>query len=402
MKDIILDTLENLKYFLEDNWQKIAALFGIISLVVLLIVSKQQGNEQDKPNEGGIPLKEKQEVVQDMFTMLEESNTGTEDKVMMQYKILIKKPLASQEEYQTASNYLIDLLKYKYNTDKSLFLGMKADLYDRLIEYDENLLPVATMQYSLKNPIAMEKEFGKDFDNMEIKVDKFEVSWNQSYLLDKKTLDYKNYSFNNTFSGYDTRKNGVMSNEEFQFFIKLNKYYLVTDSWDKAISKYLQWERGLSENVAGSSMVVREYMKFIDMNNKTGGLQSYYSPYDMNIKAELLVKNPNWLYYILDGVYETDEKESLRQIVSRYPEYKEALVSYKLSEIESNNAKEELINSINELQNKGRTEQEKNDALEESLNNLQNTLDKNKDKEKNTDKSVDDIPTKKEDNKKEK
>lgn len=386
---------------MEDHWQSVVAFFIIIALIGGLVVVKTSSTDKDSDgNTGGVTIEEKQKVVQSMFSIIDEMPVDKKN-LMLQYDLFLKKPLASEEEYQQAVTYLIDVLKYKYNTKTTKLKGVSANVYDRMISYEEGLAPTTTIQYALKRVYAMELEYGKDFDKIEITTDKKYIAWSQTELQkDKDIGNYENYVLEANFSPLNEDKYKALTNEEFQFYVKLSRYYNITGSWNEAITKYLQWERGLSPEVGRSSKVVDGYMKLVDRYIEVGSDEDIYEAYNNDVLAMMLIKNPNWVYFLKTDNYETDENVSLRELIKQNPDYKQILIDYKLKEQDEKDAKDELIKSIDSLQDNGKTEKEKNDDLDKSLKDLRDKLDK---KEKDSgnkedgvnDKVTDSIPTEK-------
>lgn len=401
MKDVILEKLEDFKFFMQDHWQSVMAFFIILGLIGGLMATKLTDDKKpDDGSTGGVTIEEKQKVVQGMFSIIDEMPVD-KNNIMIQYDLFLKRPLASEEEYKQAVTYLIDVLKYKYNTKDTKLKGVSANVYDRMISYEEGLKPTTTIQYALKRVYAMELEYGKDFDKLEVAVDRKYVAWGQTELQKIEDIgDYENYVLETDFIPLKEDVAKVFTNEEFQFYIKLSRYFSLTDSWNEAIDKYLQWERGLSSDVGRSNIVQDKYMKFIERYKDTSNGEELYSSYDNNVLPMMLIKNPNWVYYVKTDIYETDETVSLRELIKRYPDYKDILIEYKMNEQDEKEAKDELIKSIDNLKDNGKTEKEKNDDLDKSLKELRKTLDKKDDESGNKENAINDkvndsIPTEK-------
>lgn len=375
LKERLEDLKDDIVYFFEDYKQWIlGGIFLLGVIVVGVLISSSNNDATTAGNEDFSEVRMQQENAMYYFSLLDVANMSVEEEPVIMMDVYLKRPLQTEDNLTKAFNDLIEVVKYKYTTNNSKVKGIQVSVYDRMVQYEEGVEPVGTVMFSPDRDTSMLIVHGEDANLEGITVDYIDTMWTAAQTIPAKDIDYEVYT---TIVNYDfnTDVDKPMSDEEFQFYLKLNRYMVMTGSWEEGITKYLEWELGVVEDLVSTDMVVQGYMEFVNRIADTGAKQDFYAGYEWALKSEMLIRNPKWVYYLETGEYTTSELEALKGVVEEDPEYLDILVTNNLDQAEMEEVKAQLTDSLDKVINEGiGTEEDEN--MDGVLSELQEALDK--------------------------
>lgn len=372
--DRIRFMLEDLWYYMMDNKSQLVGIIGLIVIVPLAIyfIFFQSDGTVDTTDRNIEEITIQQENAMYYFSILRQSNIGSDQEVMLMVDLYLKRPLQSGEAIQSAANDLMDLYQFNYNRSNMYLKAVSVNIYDRIEQYELGTDPIGTMLFAPERRDAIDIVYADiPFDDTS-RNDYTQIRWEAAQMLPIEALDYSIYTTTIDYRHNDDA-DAPLTNEEFRFLLKLNHYYIITENWDRAIEKYLQWEEGVVPGLVPTSRVVRGYHDFLDRIRDSGGKVNYYERNSQNIKAELLIKNPQWLYYVLEGVYVDNDIEALRGIVLSDRSYLNILTDYTMNSEETEIIKEELMQTMVTMEEKPENVNE--DNVDATLDRLRQALD---------------------------
>ena len=144
-----------------------------------------------------------------------------------------------------------------------------------------------------------------------------------------KSKDYREYF---DYESLTTDKNTVgLTDEEFEVFLKLDKYVALAGGFDAGIKLYLNWELGANIDEKSYINIVTQFKEFRDRLSAVGEPTEYFS--DGNnlvvLQDKMLVTNPQILLYNKTGMVVTDPTEARKQLLEDYAdEYEFTLVQF--------------------------------------------------------------------------
>lgn len=374
MKDRLEDLKDDMLYFFEDYKQIILSVAFLIGIIIIgVLISSENNDATTEGNEDFSQVRMQQENAMYYFSLLDVSNMSVEEEPVIMMDVYLKRPLQTEDNLTKAFNDLIEVVKYKYTTNNSTVKGIQVAVYDRMVQYEEGVEPVGTIMFSPDRDTSMAIVHGEDANLEGITVDYIDTMWTAAQTIPAKDIDYELYT---TIVNYDfnTDVDKPMTDEEFQFYLKLNRYMVMTGSWEEGITKYLEWELGVVEDLVSTDMVVQGYMEFVNRIADTGAKQDFYAGYEWALKSEMLIRNPKWVYYLETGEYTTSELEALKGVVEEDPEYLDILVSNNLDQAEMEDVKAQLTDSLDKVINEGIGEEE-DENMDGVLSELQEALD---------------------------
>lgn len=370
IKFFIEDRLDDIAYYYENN--KNIFLIGIVILIIIatfFLLRVTKDDTVDLTSDFSL-VNGKQENAMYYFSLLDIGDVGDSGESVVIADVFLKRPLQSEENLTKAYNDLIDVIKFKYDTNDTVLKGIRVQVYDRMLQYEENIEPVGLVQFTPDRDKSVEVVHGKDANLDALTIDYIDLMWQASQEIPKKEVNHEEYLTNVI---YDFNEDVVkpLSDEEFQFYLKLNRYMVIAGDWESGIRKYLEWEKGVVEDLVSTDAVVKGYMDFVDRVKESGIKENYYEGYDWELKSEMLIKNPKWVYYLETGEYTKSEVEALKGVVEHDPDYLDILVDNTMLKEELESTKEGLTESLNKVI-EGSTEED--ELLKESLNELQDSL----------------------------
>ncbi|MEQ2561570.1 hypothetical protein, partial [Sutterella wadsworthensis] len=134
------------------------------------------------------------------------------------------------------------------------------------------------------------------------------------------------------YESLTTDKNTVgLTDEEFEVFLKLDKYVALAGGFDAGIKLYLNWELGANIDEKSYINIVTQFKEFRDRLSAVGEPTEYFS--DGNnlvvLQDKMLVTNPQILLYNKTGMVVTDPTEARKQLLEDYADqYEFTLVQF--------------------------------------------------------------------------
>lgn len=375
MKDWLLDKFDDIRYYIEDNGQVVGAIaIGIVVILVVffMVTSSGSADNQQTDMESDLVVKQ-QENAMYYFSLLNESNMGTEEEVVIDADIYLKRPIQTNENIQDALNDLVKLYQYKYDRSGTDLKGLTFHIYDRIEQYEQETDAMGRVYFTPDMPTSLELVYGGDEIPAGASVNYQDIMWEAAQIIDVKDIDYETYALSINYEGNEDVKEPY-TNEEYRFFLKLNRYKVFTVDWEDAIQKYLEWEEGVVNGLSVSDMVVNGYMDFVNRMENPAVKSDFYEVNDTNVRSEMLIRNPQWVYYLETGEYTESEIEALKGVVEYDRAYLDLLVDFTLNSEEMDLIKEDFIKSLDTIVNEGTTDEVQEETLDKSLEELQESL----------------------------
>lgn len=334
--------MEEIKWWIEDN----VVLF-IVLLVVPFILFVGSKLIIDDMNEG-VPqtpeeiieyLVTESEDLKDTFSLLNKTDLSVGDTKYSVYEISLynKKPFITQGELQTALNNYIDLIKFMDKEDGKTLRAVRFKLYDRKILYDLRLEPKGVFEYriansNIKDEDILTTESGTQYETLQ------EAGWRLTTLNDKKP-NYDNYRLEGRYQ-HLKQQSGVepLSDQEFEWYLKYDKYRVLKEP----TQLYLRWDLGASARDSVNVQIKRQFQAFQNRLSAIGDITNYYT-YKTGVKRELIITNPQLLYFAEFNRVAKDDYEARQLLVEDDPNMYESVVRDWLEGL----AAEQVNNGVN-------------------------------------------------------
>lgn len=375
LKDRLEDLKDDIIFFYEDykQWVLGGVFLLVAALMAFAVLNNNSGTTTAEGDEDFSQIRQQQENAMYYFSLLDVSDMGVEGESVIMMDVFLKRPLQSEENITQAYNDLVEVIKYKYTTNDNLLKGARIEVYDRMVQYEEGVEPVGLVMYTPNRDTSIAVVHGEEANLEGITIDYLETMWTAAQTIPAEEIDYELY---NTIVNYDanTDVDKPLTDEEFQFYLKMNRYMVMTGGWEEGIRKYLEWELGVVEDLVSTDMVEQGYMDFINRVADKGIKFDYYEQYEWALKSEMLIRNPKWVYYLETGEYTTSDLEALKGVVQEDEEYLEILVTNTMEQEEMDAVKEDLTNSLDKIINDG-AESEDDEQIDGVLTELQDALD---------------------------
>lgn len=353
MWDNIIDFFYNLKdkfeefiWWVQDNVKTFLIILGItiFSIVVFAGVLNSGKDETDKMDyfseEHLTYLKKNSEMVDKMFLNLDEdsdymifgaspsSGVNVDDTVSLTYNFYVRKPFTDADTIEKTLQTFLEMVRMQAKAEGYQLRMLKVNLYFRKEIYEEGIDPSGTFKYMLDyNKIDVEK-LQKETKYVNSSVEGIAEGETES-AKKVKSKDYREYF---DYESLTTDKNTVgLTDEEFEVFIKLDKYVALAGGFDAGVKLYLNWELGANIDEKSYINIVTQFKEFRDRLSSVGEPTEYYS--DGNnlvvLQDKMLVTNPQILLYNKTGMVVTDPTEARKQLLEDYAdEYEFTLVQF--------------------------------------------------------------------------
>lgn len=377
LKDKLIDLKDDLIFFYEDYKQWVLGALVIIVAIgmgFLVLTDKSGSTATAEGEEDFSQIRKQQENAMYYFSLLDVSDMGVEGESIIMMDVFLKRPLQSEENITQAYNDLVEVVKYKYTTNDNILKGARIEVYDRMVQYEEGIEPIGLVMFTPDRDTSIAVVHGEEANLEGITIDYVETMWTAAQTIPTEEIDYELYS---TIVNYtaNTDVDKPLTDEEFQFYLKMNRYMVMTGGWEEGIRKYLEWELGVVEDLVSTDMVEQGYMDFINRVADKGIKFDYYEQYEWALKSEMLIRNPKWVYYLETGEYTTSDVEALKGVVQEDAEYLEILVTNTMEQEEMEAIKGELTESLDSIINDGE-DSSNDDEMNDVLTELQDNLDK--------------------------
>lgn len=340
------DKLEELIWWVQDNVKTFLIILGItiFSIVVFAGVLNSGKDETDKMDyfseEHLNYLKKNSEMVDKMFLNLDEdsdymifgaspsSGVNVDKTVSLTYNFYVRKPFTDADTIEKTLQTFLEMVRMQAKAEGYQLRMLKVNLYFRKDIYEEGIDPSGTFKYMLDyNKIDVEK-LQKETKYVNSSVEGIAEGETES-AKKVRPKDYREYF---DYEALTTDKNIVgLTDEEFEVFIKLDKYVALAGGFDAGIKLYLNWELGANIDEKSYINIVTQFKEFRDRLSAVGEPTEYFS--DGNnlvvLQDKLLITNPQILLYNKTGLVVTDPTEARKQLLEDYAdEYEFTLVQF--------------------------------------------------------------------------
>lgn len=342
----VKDKLEEFVWWVQDNVKTFLIILGVLifSIVVFAGVINSGKDETDKMDyfseEHLAYLKKNSEMVDKMFLNLDEdsdymifgaspsSGVNVDKTVSLTYNFYVRKPFTDADTIEKTLQTFLEMVRMQAKAEGYQLRMLKVNLYFRKEIYEEGIDPSGTFKYMLDyNKIDVEK-LQKETKYVNSSVEG--IAEGETENAKKiKSKDYREYF---DYEALTTDKNIVgLTDEEFEVFIKLDKYVALAGGFDAGIKLYLNWELGANIDEKSYINIVTQFKEFRDRLSAVGEPTEYFS--DGNnlvvLQDKLLITNPQILLYNKTGLVVTDPTEARKQLLEDYAdEYEFTLVQF--------------------------------------------------------------------------
>lgn len=309
LKDTVLEFVGEYRKFI---FMGLGAI--VVGFLLWAVLSEGKTGEKEKigsREELEVSL-EKARELQETFSEFDKVQVAPSSKmVAYDINLYIKKPFLSKSEVDKAVSDYIELLKYQTNDEKTdtYLVGARITIYDREEVYRKGLAELGTFTYMLKEEDEKKKKKEDEYLTGE------DMRWEYTITQTKKP-DYEKYFIKGIYTEMKP-KLGVtpLSDEEFSFYLKLNKYSALRGgSLNGGVKLYLQWDLGRDTSKDGLVVITKEFKKFTDRVTELKGSKKYYTDLQ-KLKQELSVENPRFLVYALTGEVIDDKVTAKRRLI---------------------------------------------------------------------------------------
>ena len=292
----------------------------VVGFLMWVVLSEGKPGEPEKSGsreELDVSL-EKARELQEVFSEFSRMQIAPSNTlVAYEVDLYLKKPFLSDSDFKKYIEDYVELLKYQVNDKKTgvSLLGVLINVYDREQIYEENLKPRGSVEYQLaeedKKKSKKEDKYLKDQD----------MRWDHT-ITQTEAPDYTKYRYRVNYTEMKSVL-GItpLSDEEFEFYLKLSKYAkLQGHSIKGAINLYLAWDLGSHSSLDGAVIIDREFSQFISRHEALGGEREYYDNI-YALKKQVAVENPRFLVYALTGEIIDDKVLAKRRLIKLDAEF---------------------------------------------------------------------------------
>lgn len=326
--------LDEIKWFFEDYMEQIGTFilsaFVIVGAFFLVNYLSQDPNEYKPNSEEQIAYMESvSEELKESFSLLSEQNQGTEEYPILMVDLYLKKPYMIMGDIEMKLEQYVNLEKNKYNVNDTKIRAIRFQIYDRKAVWEQNLKPKGTFEYRLsteENPKTSKKNDetvigGNDTGVEEQTIQ--EIAWDNTTITQKKDPDYDKYVLEGDFHPLTKSSNSEpLTDQEFEWFLKYDVYQTLGDG----PSLYLAWELGVEPTESDMRGIQKQFDTFVTRLSEMNDFTSYNSDNVDKLKRDLVISNPQLLYYATTGKVLEDEYEARQALVKDYPElYKDTV-----------------------------------------------------------------------------
>lgn len=350
------------KYFIEDNKTAVSIFLLIVGVAVLSWVALSIDPDDNEMKLDEQTLGQKLDEYEDMkreaskyFSLITYNNSGiSEQRPIIDLTLYLKTPYESKEVIRDQIHNIIEMYKQQYNISKTQFLaGVRVFIYTRYYDYENDLDPEFSALYYYTH---LDDKEVKDLRRREKRgepVDITDIHWVNTSEL-KKVPDYdKDYTFTLKYEPYDIDV-VALSDEEYEFYMKLEKYKYITGQNSRAISLYLSWEYGIPIKTATNS-IIQQFENFLQRQYKTvGNNKNPWKARYYDYESRLVTENPALFLYGKHGVVASNNIEAIQILIKINPsKYRDVFIDYYME----NDLSEELdeienLDKLNEISEK--------------------------------------------------
>lgn len=346
--------LDEIKWFIEDYLEQIGSIIIIVVVVVgsfFLIseMSKDPDALEVNSEEQLQYMETTSNELKETFSLLQEMNQGSEEYPVMIIDLYLKKPFINSSDLRMILEQYVKVEKNKLNSKDVQLRAIRFRIYDRKIVWEEGLPSKGTYEYRLstdENPKTKtvktdETLIGGNATGIEERSIQ-EIAWDNTILNQKKKPNYDKYELDGDFLEITkTNKSEPLTDQEFEWFLKYDIYQTLGDG----PRLYLAWELGVEPTEKDMRSIQKQFDTFVKRLSNMNDYTSYYSVNESKLKRQLVITNPQLLYYTISGKVVEDEYEARRLLVVLDPDlYKETVnewVAEQASKVVEENSKEE-------------------------------------------------------------
>lgn len=207
------------------------------------------------------------------YTVLSKFEVGLPGKSATQFKVLVKDPFITSEEFDALMAHIVEKeKKLKESKDKDLYAA-EIFVYTRKYQFDNNI----------------DAPFKSVYQN--------EDGWGATF--DSRLMWYRNHVYKNTFVPLEIPIDSevkYLTTKEYKLFIRLLEWSAMSsDDTESGIYNYLKFDRGMTEEDPKFYKLVEKYNAMIDravyygepsmmFEGKGDYLIEYYSENDKRFK----------------------------------------------------------------------------------------------------------------------
>lgn len=265
-------------------------------------------------------MERESEVLKEVFSELQTVDISADEKYpVLDISLYLKQPFMLSEDIEQHLNTYLDLLKLRYNDsdDKTMLRAVKISIYDRQAVFENGLTPNGnfTYMYNIEN---IEEGDEDDFDTMNRSLQ--DLGWEQTTENTKKP-DYSKYD---TYFDYQELEEDAsihpLSDEEFDWFLKFDKYVALGGGVPGGAKLYLQWELGANTTEGGYLVVIDTFKNFVNRLEGIGARPEYYSEDIDALRRDLVIQNPQFLLFADNQEIIEDPYEARARLIQLNPD----------------------------------------------------------------------------------
>lgn len=346
------DKVEEIIWWIQDNLKMtliaiVVLISGVVVTMGLLNVGKTDIDKIDfKSKEHLEYLTSNSEMLNKLFLNLDEdsdymmfggaSNSvlASDNTVSLTYNLYVRKPFTDTDIIETTMMEFLDMIKLQTKSEGKTLRMLNVNLYFRKALYTENVSPSGTFRYML------------DYNKLDTKKLQTEMKYANSSVEDMargetetakkvKHSEYKPY-FN--YTGLERDKGTIgLTDEEFEAYLKMDKYTTLAGGFEAGVKLYLQWELGANTRENSYLNISQQFKDFRNRMAELGEPIEYFSDgYNQIVLEERMLRdNPQLLLFVKSDVIENDPTTARKKLLEDYgDEYEVALTRF--AEIQGN------------------------------------------------------------------
>lgn len=342
----IKDKLEEFWWWIQDNVKLFIILVTVSAVCILFFFGYRNATttETDKVDyfskEHLTYLDKNSDMINKMFLNLDEdsdyqilgaSNSSfidSSNNASLIYNLYVRKPFTDADTIENTLNTFLDMVKLQTKAEGYDLKLVKFNLYFRKGTYKEGLDPDGSFKYMLDYKKLDIEKLQKENKYASSSVEA--IAENETSLATK--VRPKNYTTYFEFEALTTDSNLVaLTDEEFEAYLKFDKYVALAGGFNAGVKLYLQWELGANVQQNPYLNISDQFKEFKERLGSTGEKTEYFSDNDnlIILESNLLVSNPQLLLFAKDGVAVKDPTEARKMLLEGYADdFQSSLVGF--------------------------------------------------------------------------
>ena len=375
--------MQDLIWFVQDTKQLVLGGLGLIVFFIVIFsmlnydpnkgIPSAENLEPNSPEQIAY-MEENSAELKEVFSELQTMDIGYNAQYpVLDIALYLKQPFMPSTEIQAHIEMYMDLLKLRYNDEEegTKLRAVIINVYDRKAVFEQGLEPNGTYRYMYSSEnVKHPDEDDENFDTQGMST--VDLAWQQT-IENEKEPDYDKYA--ETFTYNDITLNAgakPMSDEEFEWFLKFDKYIALVGSVGGGADLYLQWDLGANTSEDGYVQVTQTFEEFVYRLDAINAKTSYYADNLYDLYEDLAIQNPQFLLFAEYEEIIDDPFDARARLIELNPDRYSEVIEAWIEEQAGNYSSESDPASADNPENKTNSQLQEMEELENQEEDILN------------------------------